>query len=140
MTGHMLYFAYGEDLPRAEFARVYPGADWFGPARLEGYRLVADPAGRANVRAEAGANVWGALWLVPGALLPALDASAGEGFERTTRRVVSPAGPRIEATLYRSTAPGKGAAMLARLDVLVSGARENKLPAAYIKELFAAGA
>ncbi len=138
LTGHMLYFAYGEDLPRAEFMRLFPGAEWFGPARLEGHRLVANAVGRANVRPEAGVTVWGALWLVPAALLPALDAHAGEGYERTTRRIVSPAGPRTEAILYLSTAPEEGTLSLARLAVLLAGARENRLPAAYVKELQAA--
>jgi gamma-glutamylcyclotransferase (GGCT)/AIG2-like uncharacterized protein YtfP len=135
LTGHMLYFAYGEDLPRAWFTRLFPGAEWFGPARLEGHRLVPNAAGRANLRTEAGATVWGALWLVPAALLPALDANAGSGYERTTRRIVSPAGPCTEATLYVSTVPGESAPTLVELDTLLIGARENRLPAAYIKEL-----
>ena len=134
-TGYMLYFAYGEDLPRSGFTRRFPEAEWFGPARLEDHRLVADAAGLANVRPEAGATVWGALWLVPGAMLPALDANAAEGYERTTRRIVSPAGPRTEATLYLSIAAEKPASLLAHLDVLLKGARESRLPASYIKEL-----
>lgn len=134
LTGHMLYFAYGEDLPRTAFMRSHPGADWFGPARLEGHRLVTNASGRANVRAETGATVWGALWLVPAALLPALDANAGAGYERTTRRIVSPAGPRTEATLYLSTAPEEGSSMT-QLAAVLAGARECQLPAAYINEL-----
>jgi gamma-glutamylcyclotransferase (GGCT)/AIG2-like uncharacterized protein YtfP len=134
-TGHMLYFAYGEDLPRSGFTRKFPGAEWFGPARLEGHRLVPNAVGLANVRAETGATVWGSLWLVPGSMLPALDAHAAEEYERTTRRIVSPAGPRTEATLYLSTASGKPAAVLAHLDVLLKGAKESRLPASYIKEL-----
>ncbi|MDF3058584.1 MAG: hypothetical protein K0R17_2799 [Rariglobus sp.] len=130
----MLYFAYGEDLPHAVLKEVCPGAEWFGPARMEGHRLVADTAGRANVRVEAGATVWGSLWLVPASSLPALDASAPEGYERTTRRIVSPAGPRTEATVYVSTAPEQGGS-LERLEALLAGAKESRLPAVYIKEL-----
>lgn len=135
LTGTMLYFAYGEDLPHAEFAKRCPGAEWFGPARLEEHRLVAGPRGCPNVKAERGATVWGALWMVPATLLPVLDTNAPEGFVRTTRRIVSPAGPRAEATLYLSTARMKGAGTLARLDALLAGAEENKLPSSYIKEL-----
>ncbi len=135
LSGHMLYFAYGEDLPHAELMKRCPGAEWFGPARLEGHRLVATAAGRANVRAEACATVWGALWMVPAALLPELDACAVDGFERATRRIVSPAGPRTEATLYLSKSRMKSGATLVRLEALLGGAEENRLPTSYIKEL-----
>lgn len=131
----MLYFAYGEDLPHAELMKRCPGAEWFGPARLEGHRLVVTTVGRANVRAETGATVWGALWLVPAEKLPELDASAVDGFERATRRIVSPAGPRTEATLYLSKGRTKAGATLARIEAMVAGAEENRLPASYIKEL-----
>jgi len=134
-TGYMLYFAYGEDLSRSGFTRAFPGTEWFGPARLEGHRLVANAAGLANVRTEAGAVVWGSLWLVPGAMLPTLDAHAADGYERTTRRIVSPAGPCTEATLYLSLESEKPASSLIHLDVLLKGARESRLPASYIKEL-----
>jgi gamma-glutamylcyclotransferase (GGCT)/AIG2-like uncharacterized protein YtfP len=139
LTGHMLHFAYGVDLPRAEFTRSCPGAEWFGPARLEGHRLVFDSSGRPNVRADSAGTVWGALWLVPAARLPELDAGAGEGYERTTRRIVSPAGPRTEATLYLSADPGEGVPSPALLEALLAGAKESRLPAAYVQELKAAG-
>lgn len=135
LTGHMLHFAYGEDLPHAVFTRACPGAEWFGPARLEGHRLVFNAAGRANVRAEEGATVWGSLWLVPAALLPTLDAAAGDGYERTTRRIVSPAGPRTEATMYLSADEATGAASDEQLKALLAGAKESRLPADYINEL-----
>jgi hypothetical protein len=134
-TGHMLYFAYGEDLPRSDFSKAFPGAEWFGPARLEAHRLVADVAGRANVRAEVGATVWGALWLVPAALLADLDAHAPHGHERTTRRIVSPAGPCTEATLYLSAGSAANPYALANVERLLEGARENRLPASYAQEL-----
>jgi hypothetical protein len=101
--------------------------------------LVASPTGRANVRPEEGATVWGALWLVPAALLTSLDARATDDFERATRRIVSPAGPRTEATLYLSTSAGREASALMQLDALLTGARESRLPAAYINELKAWG-
>lgn len=137
LSGHMLYFAYGEDLPHAELLKRCPGAEWFGPARLEDHRLAAAAGGRANVRADSGATVWGGLWMVPAAMLPVLDANAVDGFERTTRRIVSPAGPRTEATLYLSKARGKSASgvSLTRLDALLNGAQECRLPAGYIKEI-----
>ena len=141
MSGQMLHFAYGEDLGRAEFERACPGAEWFGPARLEGHRLIFDKAGRANVKEAGGATVWGALWLVPAGRLAALDAGAASGYERTTRRIVSPAGPRTEATIYLAKAAGQAAPPTPeRLEALLEAAKENRLPAAYIAELKTMGA
>lgn len=135
LTGHLLYFAYGEDLPHTGFKKTCPGAEWFGPARLEDHCLEAGPGGRANVRKESGSMVWGSLWLVPAARMSELDARATDGFERTTRRIVSPAGPRTEATLYLAKGRKSGATTLARLEDLLAGAEESRLPAAYIKAL-----
>ncbi|HSI09010.1 MAG: gamma-glutamylcyclotransferase family protein [Rariglobus sp.] len=142
LTGHMLHFAYGDDLSRAVFLKTCPGADWFGPARMEGHRLIFDAAGRASVRTDAVAVVWGALWLVPAAMLPVLDASAGEGFARTTRRIVSPAGPRTEATLYVAEIAERdeAAPTAERLHALIEAAKENKLPADYLAVLKGLGA
>lgn len=135
LTGSMLHFAYGEDLAHAEFKRGCAGADWFGPAKLEDHRLVFDNEGRPNVRPEAGAVVWGALWLVPASSLAALDAAAVAGYERTTRRIVSPAGPRTEATIYLSVNEFTGPPASGLAERLLAGAKENRLPAAYLQEL-----
>jgi gamma-glutamylcyclotransferase (GGCT)/AIG2-like uncharacterized protein YtfP len=138
LSGHMLHFAYGEDLAHGVFRKTCPGAEWFGPARMEGHRLAFVADGRASVRAEAGAEVWGALWLVPAAMLPTLDAVAGEGFVRTTRRIVSPAGPRTEATVYVLPEDGMQTGAkppAARVQALLAAAKENRLPAAYVNEL-----
>jgi len=132
----MLHFAYGEDLSHAEFKKVCAGADWFGAARLEDHRLIFNSQGRANVRAEVGAVVWGGLWLVPAASLAELDGVAvSDGYERTTRRIVSPAGPRTEATIYLSRDEGEGVAAAGLLERMLAGAKENRLPAPYVQEL-----
>lgn len=141
LTGYILYFAYGDDLSRTRFVNGCPGADWFGPARLEGHRLVFDASGRTSVRAEENSSVWGALWLVPAARLAGLDAGADAGFVRTTRRIVSPAGPRTEATVYvAEIATGEETAPVPeRVEGLLEAAKENKLPAAYLAELKSLG-
>lgn len=135
LTGHMLHFAFGADLPHAEFKRLCPGAEWFGPARMEDHRLMFTADGRAGVRPEAGAAVCGALWLVPAAMLPVLDGHAGKHYERTTRRIVSPAGPRTEATLYLPVDGGTGGPPPALIKTLLAAAKENRLPATYVTEL-----
>lgn len=135
LTGHMLHFAFGADLPHAAFKRVCPGAEWFGPARMEGHRLGFTAGGTPTVRPESGATVWGALWLVPASMLATLDALADGQYERTTRRIVSPAGPRTEATVYLPVESGTGAASPGLVKVLLAGAKENRLPGAYLAEL-----
>jgi len=136
--GHILYFAYGVDLARAEFLRRWPGADWLGVAKLEDHRFFITSAGRVNVKAEPGAAVWGVLWLVPAVSLETFDAAlaaAGVGFEVTTRRVVSPAGPKIEATLFYSPETKAGVTEKEHANAVLAGARESGLPAVYIREL-----
>jgi len=138
LSGHMLHFAYGEDLAHGCFLKACPGAEWFGPARMEGHRLVFTADGRMSLRADAGAEVWGALWLVPAAMLPTLDAGAGEGFLRTTRRIVSPAGPRTEATVYllpEEMVKGGARPSAAQVQAILAAAKENRLPASYVNEL-----
>lgn len=135
LTGHMLHFAFGADLPHAEFKRVCPGAEWFGPAKMEGHRLGFTTGGMPTVHPDSGATVWGALWLVPASMLPALDALADGQYERTTRRIVSPAGPRTEATVYLPTDPGTGAPAAGLVQTLLAGAKENRLPGTYLAEL-----
>ncbi|MET0263004.1 MAG: gamma-glutamylcyclotransferase family protein [Rariglobus sp.] len=135
LTGHMLHFAYGEDLSPVVFKRHCPGADWFGAARLEGYRLVVGAGGRFNVVPDEAATTWGGLWLVPASALAAVDAVAAQNYERTTRKVVSPAGPRIEATLYLSADLAETCATSAQVTGIIEAAKGCRLPAAYIREL-----
>jgi gamma-glutamylcyclotransferase (GGCT)/AIG2-like uncharacterized protein YtfP len=138
LTGQVLYFAYGANMRRAAFCQLCPGADWLGVARLEGFRMVIAWHGYASVQPDPASTVWGVLWLVPAAWLPALDAFeevAAGWYERTTARVVTPAGPRAEAMLYLAPRSETGLAHPGYLDVVLAGARENKLPAGYLKNV-----
>ena len=95
--------------------------------------------GVPSVQPDEGTTVWGALWLVPAAALEALDELAGVAVgcsERTTRRIVSPAGPRTEAMMYVGLAgrPDVNGGDSPMADI-IEGAKQSRLPAAYIKEL-----
>jgi gamma-glutamylcyclotransferase (GGCT)/AIG2-like uncharacterized protein YtfP len=134
LRGHVLYFAYGANMRREAFCRLCPGADWLGVARLEGYRVVIAWHGYASLVPDSASTVWGALWLVPAACLPALDGFEGvaEGlYIRDTARITSPAGPRGEAMIYRAPRPDLGLPTAAYLAEVLAGAKENKLPAAH---------
>lgn len=135
LSGHLLYFAYGDDLSRAAFEKACPGAEWFGPARMEGHRLAFAANGSATVRAASAADeVWGVLWMVPAARLALLDKLAVAGFARSTRRIVSPAGPRTEAMVYVGGAADVSPPE-ARLRALREAAKESRLPPAYLSLL-----
>jgi gamma-glutamylcyclotransferase (GGCT)/AIG2-like uncharacterized protein YtfP len=138
LGGQVLYFAYGANLRREAFRQLCPGADWLGVARLEGHRFVIAWHGYASAQPDPESTVWGVLWLVPAARLPALDdfEAVGAGwYERVTRRVVTPAGPRVETMLYLAPRPDLGAPHSGYLDEVLAGAKENKLPAAYVSQL-----
>jgi gamma-glutamylcyclotransferase (GGCT)/AIG2-like uncharacterized protein YtfP len=139
LSGQLLYFSYGADISREDFVRRCPGADWLGPARLEGYRFVIGAQGVATVKVEKDAIVWGVLWLVPADELSSLDKFAGvtEGRgERTTKRIVSPAGPRTEAMMYVSLIDGPvGVSAEGYMAAIIDGAEGNRFPADYLKEL-----
>ena len=134
----VLYFAYGANLRHDAFRQLCPGADWLGVARLEAHRPIIAWHGYASVLPDAAATVWGALWLVPAIGLPALDKFelVAEGlYERVTRRVVTPAGPRVETMLYVAPRPDLGLPQPGYLEQVLAGAKENRLPAAYLRQL-----
>lgn len=136
--GQILYFAFGKDLPHERVKAWCPGADWLGVAKVEGHRLGFDANGEARLEPEMGEIVWGALWLLPSTSLPELDRAEGatDGrTERTTARIVSPAGPRAEAMVYVGKADGAGRPGPDGLKELLAGAKESRLPDAYVKAL-----
>ena len=136
--GKVLYFAYGANLRRNAFRQLCPGADWIGVARLEAHQPVISWHGYASVLPDATSTVWGALWLVPAASLPALDEFelvASGLYERVTRRVFTPAGPWVESMLYVSPRSDLGAPQPGYLDEVLAGAREHRFPAAYLARL-----
>ena len=137
-VGVFLYFAYGMNMGRDAFQKICPGADWLGVARLEGHRVTIAWHGYASVVPDTAATVWGVLWLVPAARLPALDAFEGVAaghYVRDTARIVTPAGPRGEAMIYRAPRADLGVPAPGYLAEVLTAAKENKLPAAHQKTL-----
>jgi len=123
---------------REAFQKLCPGADWLGIARLEGHRVVIAWHGYATVQPHPATTVWGVLWLVPAARLPALDDYEGVNaghYVRTTARVVTPAGPRVETMFYLAPRPDLGVPAAGYLAEVLAGAKENQLPAAHLKQL-----
>jgi len=73
----MLYFAYGSNLDRRQFARRCPGSRPVAPAELRGYRLAFRGRGHADIVREKGGTVRGALYRVTARDAEALDRYEG---------------------------------------------------------------
>ena len=135
-----LYFAYGSNLCASRLCGRVPSAVSVGCARLPGRRLVTDKLGRdgsgkANLREDAAATVWGVLYEIDGVHWPALDACE-PGYARVALEVVTEAGARLLAQTYVSetlTPDPVPFAWYKRL--MIEGAREHGLPADYVAVL-----
>lgn len=144
-----LYFAYGSNLRALQMARLCPGSEFLGPARLGGYRLAFTwpdeewEGGVADVVPSPGDAVWGALYRLSESDWPALDAyevSAPEGPEQANeyvRRLVMVAPEKellaAEAWCYFVRAPlGHVAPSELYRAALIEGAMERGLPMDYI--------
>jgi len=101
MASGFLFFAYGDVASEVQMEQVDPLCDLMGLAKASDRRFTFNPSGFANLKPEAGANTWGSLWMMPATAMEGLDRQAAErGLERGVIFVISPAGPRVPATVY----------------------------------------
>src|SRR4051794_22635086 len=105
-----LYFAYGSNMERAAMAERCPASKPLGLARLPRHRFFVARAGFASVARDPRRTVWGVLWDLTLADMPALDRYefvASRLYVKMHQPVLSEAGPK-RALIYvaRSTAPG----------------------------------
>jgi hypothetical protein len=135
-----LYFAYGSNLLSARMRERVPSAVARGPARLSGWRLATDKRGRdgtgkANLRRDPAAAVWGVAWAIDPAEWPRLDRFEG-GYARIPVEVETPLGARLAAHTYVSDRLTDDPVLdPAYKRAIVDGAREHGLPAAWIAGL-----
>jgi gamma-glutamylcyclotransferase (GGCT)/AIG2-like uncharacterized protein YtfP len=135
-----LYFAYGSNLCASRLRGRVPSAVVVGRARLPGRRLVTDKLGRdgsgkANLREDPSATVWGVIYEIHSAHWAELDACE-RGYSRVSLEVVTEAGAPLLAQTYVSetlTADPVPYAWYKRL--VIEGAREHGLPTDYIAML-----
>lgn len=139
------YFAYGSNLAARIMERWCPGADYLGPARLDGFRLAFlrdSPrweAGAADVVPSPGDVVWGALYAVGAAEIEALDAKefvAVSGYRRL-EVVVHHAGSMVDAATYEvvDKADEELTPTAEYLALMLQGATERALPAEWLRHL-----
>jgi gamma-glutamylcyclotransferase (GGCT)/AIG2-like uncharacterized protein YtfP len=144
MTAH--YFAYGSNLAPRIMEEWCPGADYLGPARLDGFRLAflrRSPrwkAGAADVIPHDGHAVWGALYAVGEAELDALDTKefvAISGYRRREVVVVCHDGAIVPAATYEvvDKAEDELTPKAEYLALMLEGATERGLPDEWIAHL-----
>lgn len=133
------YFAYGSNMSLDNMSgRCGDGAKVIGPALLADYELTFDKRGYANIIAQTGQQVWGVAWQIDQNCLKALDRY--EGYPRMYDRqdVQINLGPQtITAMVYIEPADQSGGQpSRSYLDNrVIPGAKENGLPAEWIKKL-----
>lgn len=147
MSGERLwYFGYGSNMCRATFIerrKMQPGTA--RAARLGGYRLCFDipvgpgERGVANVVVDPASEVWGVAYELSTADFDRLDRTEGVPFglyRRVSVDLVTADDDQIAAFTYQSRVSMPGRKPSARyMGLLLSGARENNLPAAYLQYL-----
>jgi gamma-glutamylcyclotransferase len=137
---HVLYFAYGSNLCSARLRARLEDVRSVGPARLDDHRLALDKRGhdgsaKANVVPHTGETVWGVLYTLARAHLPALDRFEG-GYRRVAVRVERQEGGLVDAVTYRSDRRVEGWLPFDWYHAhLLRGAREHGLPADWIARL-----
>jgi hypothetical protein len=132
-----LYFAYGSNMDRAAMSARCPASRALGIARLPRHRFLIAREGYASVARDPRGTVWGVLWDLSLADMPALDryeCVASRLYVKMSQPVLSETGPK-RALVYvaRSTAPG--VARPGHVEAIVAAAERAGLPAAYRKAL-----
>jgi len=141
----MTYFGYGSNMLTRRLRARVPSADPIGTGRLPGYRLhfhkrSRDGSGKCNiVPVEADAVVHGVLFELNANEVDALDEAEqrGRGYERRTMQIQGPSSP-VEAFAYVAQPAYVDDALLPYdwyRALVLAGAREHDLPAAYVARL-----
>lgn len=141
-----LYFAYGSNLSSARLRQPdrAPSARLVGAASVSGHTLSwckrgADGSGKCTIAptGNRGDGVWGVLWEVGEADVDRLDVVEGPGYERVEVTITT-GNQKMRAFTYVARAthldPSLEPAAWYR-ELVVAGAREHGLPAAWIKRL-----
>lgn len=134
-----LYFAYGSNMDRAAMAERCPASKAVGLARLPRHRFVIAREGFASVVRDPRGTVWGVLWDLALADVPALDryeCVASRLYSKLNQPVLSEHGPR-RALVYVARTAAPGLPRPGYLEAIVAAAREVGLPAGYVKALAA---
>jgi hypothetical protein len=135
-----LYFAYGSNMDLAAMSARCPQSRALGPARLMRHRFFISRDGYASVTHDPQRVVWGFLWDLALADVPALDRyeSLGTGlYAKVIQPVLTERGPR-QAMVYVGRSADPGPPKPGYLEGVVAAAVQAGLPESYIREIQAA--
>ena len=134
-----LYFAYGSNMDRAAMAARCPASTPLGVARLARHRFVVTQEGYASVVRDPRRDVWGLLWSMAFADMPALDRyeSVASGlYAKVSQPVITRGGVR-RALIYVARTQAAGPPRPGYLEGVVAAAGEAGLPDDYLREIAA---
>jgi gamma-glutamylcyclotransferase len=140
-----IYFAYGSNMSSAQLKAWGTAHRCLGAAELRDHRLaflrrsVRWRAGAADIVQAPGESVWGVLWELPfGARELDVKESAGKAYRRRAVEVHVDGSP-VTAMAYEviEKAPTELRPRREYVQLMVDGAREHGLPAAWLKRLHA---
>jgi hypothetical protein len=132
-----LYFAYGSNMDRAAMLQRCPASKPVGIGRLMRHRFVIFDEGYATVVRDPQRVVWGMVWDLALADVPALDRyeSLSTGlYTKVVQPVVTAQGPR-RAIVYIGRSAKPGTPLPGYMEGVVEAARQAGLPEDYIRSL-----
>ena len=132
-----LYFAYGSNMDLAAMARRCPATRLVGPARLMRHRFFVSGDGYASVMRDPRGTVWGLVWDLALADVPALDRyeSLSTGlYVKAVQPVLTVRGPR-RAMVYLGRSLRPGAPKPGYMEGVVAAATAAGLPPDHVRSL-----
>lgn len=132
-----LYFAYGANMDAAAMAARCPGSRLIGGGRLNGHRFIVMKEGYASVVRTTGSTVWGVLWDLSLADVPALDryeGVAGGLYVKAMQPITTPTGVK-RALIYFGRSTSAGAPRPGYLETVLAAAEAAQLPGPYVLEM-----
>src|SRR5918998_1399858 len=132
-----LYFAYGSNMDRNAMLRRCPASKPVGIGRLMRHRFIVFDEGYASVTRDPQRAVWGMVWDLALADVPALDRyeSLSTGlYTKVVQPVVTIQGPRW-AIVYVGRSAKPGTPLPDYMEGIVEAARHAGLPEDYIRGL-----
>lgn len=140
------YFAYGSNLSTGQMKRRTGPIREPRRARLDGYRLAfnkrgSDGSGKANIVPDAGATVWGSVYLCSPDALREMDSHEGIArghYVHHRIRVRLDDGDELDAVTYiagKSFLDDSLTPSAEYLATILDGARQHRLPDDYIRSI-----
>jgi gamma-glutamylcyclotransferase (GGCT)/AIG2-like uncharacterized protein YtfP len=132
-----LYFAYGSNMDQAAMLQRCPASKPVGIGRLMRHRFIIFDEGYATVVRDPQRAVWGMVWDLALADVPALDRyeSLSTGlYTKVIQPVVTAKGPR-RAMVYVGRSAKPGMPLPGYMEGVIEAAQHASLPEDYIRSL-----